>query len=78
MGKKDIFKHCGTWTHLSLAKSLESQSRIKFHAPESRECVKRTTAEVKMAVLTASCNVPLAFHDKLSPTIRKMSFLTQR
>ena len=64
MGKKDI-----TLTHISLAKSLETQSRIEFHVPESRECVKRTTAEVKMAVLTASCNVLLAYHDKLSPTL---------
>ena len=27
---------------------------------------------MKMAVLTASCNVPLAFHDQLSPTIRSV------
>ena len=25
-----------------------------------------------MAVLTASCNVPLAFHDQLSPTLRSI------
>ena len=31
---------------------------------------KKIEAEVKMAVLTASANVPLAFHNTLSPMIR--------
>jgi hypothetical protein len=34
--------------------------------------LKRTEAELQMAVLTASSNVPLAFHDNLSPTIRRV------
>ena len=35
----------------------------------AEEGLKRTEAEVRMAVLTASANVPLAFHDQLSPAI---------
>ena len=32
----------------------------------------QTGAELKMAVVAAASNIPLAFHDKLSPTIRNI------
>ena len=73
MGKQDVIKHCKTQGHQDKAKSLQSQSRLTFSNPTaSDEVLKRTEAEARMAVLTASCNVPLAFHDQLSPTIRSI------
>ena len=72
MGKKDVVKHCQTQTHLDQALSLQSQSRIRFNTPESSEFFKRIEAELKIAVLTASSNIPMAFHDVLSPTINKV------
>ena len=68
MGKHDVIKHCQTQSHKDQAKSFQLQSRLQLNAPEP--ILKRITAELKMAVLTACCNIPLAFHDKLSPTIR--------
>ena len=65
--------HCRTQGHIDRAKSLRSQSRITFTSPtNSEEALKRTEAEVRMAVLTASCNIPFAFHDHLSPAIRTL------
>ena len=72
MGKQDIEKHCKTQGHQDKAKSLKSQSKLRFNAPQSSETVKRTEAELGMAVLTATSNIPLAFHDRLSPTIRNI------
>ena len=73
MGKQDIIKHCKTQGHQDRAKSLESQSRLNFSNPAtSDEVLKRTAAEVKIAVLTACCNIPFTFHDQLSPTIRSV------
>ena len=67
MGKQDVIKHCKTQGHQDKAKSLQSQSRLTFSNPTaSDEVLKRTEAEVRMAVLTAS------FHDQLSPTIRSI------
>ena len=70
MGKQDIIKHCNTKNHLTLANN--NQLRLTFNTPERSEDLKRTEAEVQMAVLTSSSNVPLAFHDSLSPTIRRI------
>lgn len=74
MGKQDVIKHCHTQSHLDLARSLDSQTRINFSSPppESNESLKRIEAELKIAVLTASSNIPMAFHDVLSPTISKV------
>lgn len=73
MGKQDVIKHCKTQGHLDRAKSLKSQTRLTFSNPAtSNEVLKRTEAEVRMTVLAASCNIPLAFHDQLSPAIRSM------
>ena len=59
--------------HQDRAKALKSQSKLSFLNPAaSNEAMKRTEAEVRMAVLTASCNIPLAFHDQLSPTLRSI------
>ena len=64
--------HCESKSHLEQAKLLKSQTRLSFHCVGSEEDVKRTTAELQMAVLTATSNVPLVVHDRLSPTIRKV------
>ena len=73
MGKQDLIKHCSTQGHQERAKALESQSKLNFLNPAaSEEATKRTEAEVRMAVLTASCNIPLAFHDQLSPMFRSI------
>lgn len=63
-------KHCSSQSHLEQASAMKSQSKLSFSLPYSSENLKRMEAEVKMAVLTASCNIPLAFHDRLSPMIR--------
>ena len=73
MGKQDIIKHSKTQGHLDRAKSLKSQSRLNFsNTATSDEVLKRTEAEVRMAVLTGSCNIPFAFHNQLSPIIRSV------
>lgn len=72
MGKRDIVKHCNGKRHQDLAKSMQSQHRLNFSVPSTSELLQRTEAELKMAVLTASANVPMAFHDCLSPTIRSV------
>lgn len=71
MGRQDVVQYCKSNTHLCQAKLLKSQSKLQF-AAQSHDDLKRTEAELQMAVLTASSNVPLAFHDHLSPTIRKV------
>ena len=59
MGKQDIIKHCKMQGHQDRAKSLKSQSRLNFsNSATSDEVLKRTEAEVKIAGLTASCNIP--------------------
>ena len=72
MGKQDIIKHCNTKSYLDLAKALDNQPKLTFNTPQTSEDQKKTEAELQIAVLTVSSNVPLAFHDKLSPTIRRI------
>jgi len=72
MGKKDVIMHCKSKSHLDQAKALKAKPKLPFQGAQSNEELNRTEAELKMAVLTASSNVPLAFHDCLSPTIRKV------
>ena len=72
MGKKDVIMHCMSKSHLDQAKALRAQPKLSFQSAQSNEELIRTEAELKMAVLTAISNVPLAFHDRLSPTIRKV------
>ena len=69
MGRKDIIAHSETKSHQDQAKLLRSQSRLPFLESTS-EVTQRTEAELKLAVLAAHSNIPLAFHDKLSPAIR--------
>ena len=73
MGKQNIIKHCETQGHLDRGKLCKSQSRLTFSKPATSEVLKRTEAEVRMAVLTASCNIPFTFHDQLLPAIRSFS-----
>ena len=70
MGKRNVIKHCKSQCHRERAKSQNSQSTLNFVRPNSNHEV--TEAEVRMAVLTASCNIPLAFHDQLSPALRSV------
>ena len=72
MGKSDVTKHCSTQSHQDQAKVMKSQSKIKFPTASSSNDMKRLEAEVRMAVLSASCNIPLAFHDQLSPLVRSV------
>ena len=70
MGRREVAKHCETQSHKVQAKSFHLQSRLQLstQGPSSQQLI----AELKMAVLTASSNIPLAFHDKLSPMIRSI------
>ena len=62
MGKQDIIKHCKTQGHQDRPISLKSHSRLTFAgSSQSDGSLRRTEAEVRMAVLSASCNIPLAF-----------------
>ena len=70
-GENDMVQHCKSKSHLDQVKALNVQHKLSFQAQESDD-LKRTEAELQLAVLTASCNVPLAFHDRLSPMIRKI------
>ena len=72
MGKKDVVKHSRTRSHLEQARAMSSQSRLTFSGQSSEETLRRTAAELKMAVVAAASNIPLAFHDRLSPTIRSV------
>ena len=58
--------------HQELAVSQKSQSKLSLTPASSSKVSKRVEAECKMAVLTACSNVPLAFHDRLSPMIREV------
>ena len=69
--------HCKSNSHLEQAKVLEAQPKLQFQPQSTSDDLKRTEAELRMAVLTATSNAPMAFHDYLSPTIRKY-FLTLR
>lgn len=73
MGKPDVVKHMQTQGHKDRAQSMKSQTTIHFKPMASNEDIKRIEAELKMSVLTACSNVPLAFHDSLSPMIRNVS-----
>ena len=74
MGKQDVIQHCKSASHLAQAQRMDSQNKLGFagSGPSSTVVLKRTEAELKMAVLSASCDIPLAFHDHLSPTIRRV------
>ena len=68
MGKADIRKHSRSQIHVNLAKAYESQSRLSV-VSQSSQLIKTTEEEVKMAVLTSCFNIPLTFHDHLSPFV---------
>ena len=71
MGKQDVVKHSKPQGHRDRARDLQCQPTLSFSNPvAAEERMKRTEVEVRMAVVTASCNVPFAFHDQLSPAIR--------
>ena len=70
MGKRDVTMHGESKSHLNQAKSLKSQTRLSFSS-QAQGDMQRMEAELRMAVLTASSNVPLAIHNQLSPMIRK-------
>jgi len=67
MGKNDVVQHCKSKSHLNQVNVLNAQPKLSFQALAGDD-LKRTEAELQLAVLTASCNV----HDRLSPMIRKI------
>ena len=71
MGKQDVVKHSRTQSHIEQARRMSSQPRLTF-GQSSDEVLRRTAAELKLVVVAAASNIPLAFHDKLSPTIRNV------
>jgi len=68
IGKPDVIKCTQTQGHKDRAHSLKCSSK----PVQSNEDGKRIEAELKMFVLIACSNVPLAFHDHLSPMIRNV------
>ena len=56
MGRHDVVKHTTGKRHQDRARSLQS---LNFSGLGSSEIMKRTEAELKLAVLTASGNVPM-------------------
>jgi len=68
-----VVKHSKTQSHLEQAHALSSQlRRLSFGNQPSDEVPQWTAAELKIAVVAAASNIPLAFHDRLSPTIRSI------
>ena len=64
MGKPYVIRHSKTKSHQDQARSLRLQPPLSFAGPSSTETSKRTEVELKMAVLMASSNVFLAFHNQ--------------
>lgn len=65
MGKRNVIKHFKSQCHRERAKSLNSQSTLNFQ-------IMKLLLELRLKwewVLTATCNIPLAFHDQLSPAL---------
>ena len=67
MGKNDVTMHCKSKSHLEQAKALNAQPKL-FQPQSTSQDLKRTEVELCMAVLTATSNVSMAFHDHLSLT----------
>ena len=61
MGKRDVVQPY-------LTKPLQLQGRLQLRVPDFLFISQ--IAELKVAMLTAHGNIPIAFHDKLYPTIR--------
>ena len=72
MGKKDIMKHSKSKPHREQAWLVKSQKNLHFTSSKSQSSQKKTEAELIMVILIASSNIPIAFHEKLSPTIRSV------
>ena len=51
---------------------MNYQPNLTFAGQSLDEVLRWTAAELKMAVVAAASNIPLAFHDKLSLTIRNI------
>ena len=69
-GKGDVKAPCKSAGHLQKAMVLDKQPRLDCDPAKANLDKNTTEAEVKMAVLAAHANIPIAFHDKLSPAIR--------
>ncbi len=70
MGRREVVKHCETQSQKDQVKSFYLQSRLPLST--WRPSSQRLKAELRMVNLTASSNISLAFHDKLSPMIRSI------
>jgi len=72
MGRQDVVKHSKTQSHLDQACAVSSQPKLSFGGQPSNEVSQWTVEELMIAVVAAASNISLAFHDKLSPTIRSI------
>ena len=63
MRKGDVLQHCNSHGHQDIAKQQTPQMKLKFSTQTSSKALRQSEAEVKMAVPTDNCNVPLTFHD---------------
>ncbi len=70
LGKRDVKAHCKSAGHLQKAKALDKQHWFEYEPAKANLDKNTMEAEVKMAVLGAHVNIPIAFHDKVSPAIR--------
>ena len=74
--KRDVLAHCESKSHLDQAKLMKSQTRLSFQKPPNpTETLKRTEAELQMAVLTATSNVPFSIHDRLRRLFERFSLI---
>ena len=51
---------------------MNYQPNLTFAGQSLDKVLQWTAAELKIAVVAAASNTPLAFHDKLSPTMRNI------
>lgn len=70
MGRLDVIRHSNSKAHRDIAQLMKRQRSLNFPSTHVSSALKIIETELKMAVLTASSSIPLAFHDRLSPAIR--------
>ena len=71
-GETDVTRHIACASHNAFVQQMSSQQRLTFPSSCSSIATKIKRAEVKMSILLAQHNVPLALADHLSPIIRDL------
>ena len=71
-GEADVTRHIACASHNAFVQQMSSQQRLTFPSSSSPIATKIKRAEVKMSILLAQHNVPLALADHLSPIIRDL------